>query len=58
MLLVDQLAAAAFVAGIASIDLGLVSAVVVLHPYIAGTEELVLNTVTVVPQESSQTDTI
>ena len=50
--MVDQLAAAASVAGIASADLGLVSAAVVLHPYIAGTEELVLGTVVVVPEES------
>ena len=50
--MVDQLAAAASVAGIASADLGLVSAAVALHPYIVGTEELVLGTVTVVPEES------
>ena len=52
MLLVDQLAVAASVAGIASADLGLVSAAVALHPYIAGTEELVFGTVAVVPEES------
>lgn len=50
--MVDPPVAAASVAGIASADLGLVSAAVALHPYIAGTEELVLGTVAVVPEES------
>ena len=50
--MVDPLVAATSVARISSADPGLVSAVVaLLHPYIASTEELVLDIVAVEPEE-------
>ncbi|XXG55677.1 hypothetical protein AAC387_Pa03g3288 [Persea americana] len=53
VLLVDPLAAAASIAGIASANLRLISATVALHRYIAGNEELVIDTGAVVLKESA-----